>query len=64
MSMIYNTYQQFFKTIFYLSKTHIIHLNQSQEHNLVFLANHPRMIAGGYPQLNSLHNPEMVHIHL
>ena len=64
MSMIYNTYQQFCKTIFHLSKTHIIHLNQSQEHNLVFLTNHPRMIVVEYPQLNSLHNLEMVHIHL
>ena len=64
MSMIYNTYQQFFNTIFYLSKIRIIHLNQSQEHNLVFPTNHPRMIVVKYPLLSNPHNLQKARIHL
>ena len=64
MSMIYNTYQQFFNTIFYLSKTHIIHLNQSQEHNLVFLMNRQRMIVVKYPLLSNPHNLQKARIYL
>ena len=62
--MFYIIYQHFFKTIFYLSKTHTEYPNQNLEHNPDFLMNHPKMTFEEYPQLNSLHNHQMAHIHI